>query len=44
VQCLLERKDLQAAEDEFATLIKLNPSQSQSLGQWFEEQKRKYKP
>ena len=44
VQCLLERKDLQAAEDEFATLVKLNPSQSQSLGQWFEEQKRKYKP
>jgi Tfp pilus assembly protein PilF len=42
VQCLLHQKDSKAANDEFATLIKLNSGLRESLGQWFEEQKRKY--
>jgi hypothetical protein len=42
VQCLLHQKDSKAANDEFATLIKLNSGPSESLGQCFEEQKRTY--
>ncbi len=43
VQCLLQEKDATAAEHEFATLIELNPDRSESLGSWFEEQKRRFK-
>ena len=41
IECLLHNKDLGQAEKEFATLIKLNPSQRESLTQWFAEQRRK---
>jgi Flp pilus assembly protein TadD len=43
VQCLLHQKDLKHAEEELATLRKLNPSQLESLGQWFAEQRRIHK-
>jgi hypothetical protein len=43
VQCLLHQKDLTRADLEFATLIKLNPSQRESLEQWFAEQRRNSK-
>jgi len=43
VQCLLHQKDLKRAEEEFATLIKLNPSRSETLDRWFAEQRRNYK-
>jgi predicted CXXCH cytochrome family protein len=41
IECLLHQKDLEHAEEEFATLIKLNPSQRETLTQWFAEQRRK---
>ena len=41
VQCLFHQNDLNDAEEEFATLIKLHPNLSESLGEWFEELKRK---
>ncbi|HEX3448921.1 MAG TPA: tetratricopeptide repeat protein [Isosphaeraceae bacterium] len=40
IECLLRQKDTKRAEDEFATLLKLNPSQRESLTQWFAEQRR----
>jgi tetratricopeptide (TPR) repeat protein len=43
VQSLLHEHNPQAAAQEFATLVKLNPSLRESLLQWFEEQKRTFK-
>ncbi len=43
VQYFLNQKDLKRAQDEVATLIELNPSRRESLGQWFTEQRRIYK-
>ena len=43
VQCLLHEHDSQAADQEFAKLVKLNPSLSESLRQWFQEQERNSK-
>jgi tetratricopeptide (TPR) repeat protein len=40
IECLLHQKDLKHAEEELATLIKLNPSQRESLTQWFADQRR----
>jgi hypothetical protein len=40
IECFLHLKDFKHAEEEFATLIKLNPSQRESLTQWFAEQRR----
>jgi tetratricopeptide (TPR) repeat protein len=39
VQCLLHQHDLQRAEEEFATLTGLNPTQRESLGRWFAAQR-----
>jgi hypothetical protein len=41
IECRLHEKDTKQAEDELAILIKLNPSQRESLSQWFAEQQRK---
>ena len=40
IECLLHQNDLKHAEDEFGTLIKLHPSQQESLTQWFAEKRR----
>jgi tetratricopeptide (TPR) repeat protein len=42
VQCLLHQKDLKHAEEEFETLIKLNPSEGESLGRWFAAQRQNH--
>jgi predicted CXXCH cytochrome family protein len=42
VQCQLRRKDVEHAEEEFATLIKLNPSQREFLSRWFAAQRRSH--
>jgi predicted CXXCH cytochrome family protein len=41
VQCLLHDKDMKAAGDEFATLVKLHEDQRESLEQWLAEQRRR---
>jgi hypothetical protein len=41
VQCLLHRNETKAAEDEFATLVKLHPDQRDSLEGWLAEQRRR---
>ena len=41
VQCLLHDKDTKAADNEFATLVKLHADQRESLEQWFAEQRRR---
>jgi Flp pilus assembly protein TadD len=43
VQGLLHQNDLEQARTEFATLIKLHPSQRESLEEWFGEQRRNQK-
>jgi Flp pilus assembly protein TadD len=39
VQCLLRQKDPKAADNEFSTLVKLNPDHRQALEQWFAAQR-----
>ena len=41
VQCLLHEKDTKAADDEFATLVKLHADQRASLEQWFAQERRR---
>ena len=41
VQCLLHDKDMKAAGDEFATLVKLHEDQRESLERWFAENARR---
>ncbi len=41
VQCLLHDKDMKAADNEFATLIKLHADQRESLEEWLAEQRRR---
>jgi predicted Zn-dependent protease len=41
IQFLLHQKDSQRAFDEFETLIKLNPTERESLGRWFATQQRR---
>ena len=41
VQCLLHDKDTKAADNEFATLVKLHADQRESLEEWLAEQRRR---
>jgi Flp pilus assembly protein TadD len=41
VQCLLHDKDVKAAGNEFATLVKLHEDQRESLERWFAEQRHR---
>ena len=41
VQCLLHDKDTKAADNEFATLVKLHAEQRESLEGWLAEQRRR---
>jgi hypothetical protein len=43
VQCFLQQKNLERAQEELATLIKLHSSRSESLEKWFAEQRRIHK-
>jgi hypothetical protein len=40
VQCLVHNKDRNAADEEFAVLVKLHPDHRESLERWFAEQRR----
>jgi tetratricopeptide (TPR) repeat protein len=42
IQCLLHQEELKHAEDEFLALIKLNPSQRESLERWFAGKRRSH--
>ena len=42
IECLLHQKELEHAEEEFATLIALHPSQREDLTQWFAKQRRSF--
>jgi tetratricopeptide (TPR) repeat protein len=41
VQCLLHDEETKAADDEFATLVKLHPDHRESLEQWLAEHRRR---
>ena len=41
VQCLLHDNDTKAADNEFATLVKLHADRRESLEEWFTEQRRR---
>ena len=41
VQCLLHDNDTKAADNEFATLVKLHAERRESLEEWFTEQRRR---
>jgi predicted CXXCH cytochrome family protein len=43
VQCLLHKKDLAHAQEEFATLIELHPTHREFLTKWFADWRQKYK-
>jgi tetratricopeptide (TPR) repeat protein len=42
IQCLLREKAGEQAQEEFATLSKLNASERESLRRWFDEQRRNH--
>jgi tetratricopeptide (TPR) repeat protein len=42
IQCLLHQKDFKHAEEEFTTLIGLNPSERESLHRWFASRRQSH--